>query len=247
MSILERVTISGADDSISPDSLAALSVEFPFVEWGILVSANNMNSPRYPSRKWMARLQDWSLQQSLRIAIHVQGLWLRKLLIGDETELVSGVGAILGRARRVQLNFHGAILHYNELPFIYAMQRLPIQPKLFLFQIDGCQGAALLARMEHYPHAPDCVPFYDTSHGAGVLPEKWLIAERTHARTVGYAGGLGPENVAEQLPLIAKAAGGHFWIDMEAKVRDNKRLGIFDLYKVRAVLEICAPFIGKEI
>ncbi|MHB1675039.1 MAG: hypothetical protein ACYCSP_12405 [Acidobacteriaceae bacterium] len=36
---LETVTITGADDSTDIVELAELSEEFPFVEWGILISA----------------------------------------------------------------------------------------------------------------------------------------------------------------------------------------------------------------
>ena len=34
------VTITGADDSIQPSQLLDLQKEFPFVEWGILLSRN---------------------------------------------------------------------------------------------------------------------------------------------------------------------------------------------------------------
>ncbi len=53
---------------------------------------------------------------------------------------------------------------------------------------------------------------------------------------VGYAGGLKPSNIAQQLPLIAAAAGdGPYWIDMESGVRDADDR--FDLGKCRAVCE----------
>ena len=59
---LDRVTITGADDSVDPLQLRALSLEFPFVEWGILVSHSNTictsyPKPRFPSPKWIADLQ----------------------------------------------------------------------------------------------------------------------------------------------------------------------------------------------
>jgi len=62
----------------------------------------------------------------------------------------------------------------------------------------------------------------------------------------GYAGGLGPENLAEQLPLIGQAAGDcRIWVDMESRVRsDNDRQ--FDLAKVRKCLEIAKPFIRSS-
>jgi hypothetical protein len=46
--MLERVTITGADDSTSIDEMLALSRRFPFVEWGILVSKRHEGSYRFP-------------------------------------------------------------------------------------------------------------------------------------------------------------------------------------------------------
>lgn len=252
MARLERVTITGADDSISADSLAALSADFPFVEWGILVSASNVNTPRYPSPKWMARLCDWSMQVNFNIAVHVQGRWLRKLLLGDKEELINGGGKLLKLAQRVQLNFHGGAVDYDESKFLMELMAFPQMrsAKQFIFQVDGCQGGVILEKLRRYGHGLDLAPFYDTSHGAGVLPNAWpdaepgLLALRPDLQ-VGYAGGLGPDNLAEQIPLIAKAAGDcRFWIDMETKVRSRD---YFDLDKVHEALEACKPFVGREL
>ena len=51
--ILDRVTITGADDSIKATDLIPLSKRFPFVEWGILLSKNNEGSFRFPTRDWI--------------------------------------------------------------------------------------------------------------------------------------------------------------------------------------------------
>lgn len=51
--MLERVTITGADDSTDISQLVELSQEFPFVEWGILVSRRSEGGPRFPSREWI--------------------------------------------------------------------------------------------------------------------------------------------------------------------------------------------------
>lgn len=248
MAILERVTITGADDSISPDSLAALSHEFPFVEWGILVSANNESTPRYPSRKWMDRLCDWYLQRDFRVAVHVQGRWLRSLLYGDSEDFVIRAGTILGLAKRFQFNFHGGKIGYNSAHFALELNHLPFARKQLIFQHDGCMGQEIMLRVIAANPILNCVAFYDMSHGAGVLPDRWPESQYPNER-VGYAGGLGPENVIEQLPLIAKAAGqNRFWVDMETKVRtDLVVASVFDLDKAERVLELCAPFIGKEI
>jgi phosphoribosylanthranilate isomerase len=85
-------------------------------------------------------------------------------------------------------------------------------------------------------------PLFDTSGGAGVLPNRWPGA--WPGRYCGYAGGLGPDNVVEQLTRIRIAAneGERFWIDMERRVRsdDDEQ---FDLDKVRTVLEAVKPLV----
>ena len=253
---MQRVTITGADDLISPEKLLELSGEHPFVEWGILVSASNTGTMRYPSRNWMSRLAS-KVDGSINVSIHVQGRWLRELLLGNKDELLDGCGHLAWHAQRVQLNFHGGTIDYDETAFLMALMSFPLtrNAKSFIFQLDGCCGARILERVSKYSHGLDLVPFYDTSHGAGILPESWPEAEKsllalTRDLQVGYAGGLGPENLAEQIPLIAKAAGdAPFWIDMETKVRSPNPLvgSYFDLDKVRAALEVCKPFVGINI
>lgn len=56
--ILDRVTITGADDSISPSGLLPLTKKYPFVEWGILVSVTKIGVPRYPTWAWIEEIQD---------------------------------------------------------------------------------------------------------------------------------------------------------------------------------------------
>jgi hypothetical protein len=100
--------------------------------------------------------------------------------------------------------------------------------------------------------------------GAGILPREWPkpIYLDVHPgddgcgvqqhRYHGYAGGLGPDNLAEQIPLILAAAAGNehtaegrIWIDMETRVRSSDDR-TFDLAKVRRCLEIAAPYVKQE-
>jgi len=259
MAILERVTITGADDSISADSLAALSFEYPYVEWGILVSKSNEGQPRYPSRKFRDQLLNWTAQRDFNLSVHVQGAWLRALLLGDGAPLADGCGLLILAAQRLQFNFHGGKVDYDALALARELEALALVEKQFLFQHDGCDGADIMKNVLGREPELDCVPFYDMSHGAGVLPERWPATEYDN-KYVGYAGGLGPKNLAEQILLIAKAVGKNkFWIDMETKVRTRGReiqclsadvrrdYDIFDLDKVKRALEICKPFIGREL
>lgn len=272
---LNRVTITGADDSIKPADLLPLTAEFPFVEWGILASANNTftfagGAPRYPSPKWISDLQGLAETTGLlpRLSLHINGVWVRKLLLGEWI----APDELLHCFSRVQLNFHA---ERTECKADEAAQVIfdKLQSRQVIFQLDGANGNkhldAIIAKYDPDFWFVHCVPLFDASGGAGVLPSEWprpcYFDEMEEADYHGYAGGLGPQNLAEQLPKIAAAAAepdwlarhdpeelhdqandltgpAPYWIDMETHVRSEHDRQ-FDLAKVRRCLEICAPHI----
>lgn len=260
---IDRVTITGADDSVSPADLIPITREFPFVEWGILASQNNTFSGgcnRYPSPKWIADLQ--SLAETSgelpNLSLHINGVWVRQLLLGSfiiPAELLNCFG-------RVQLNFHAERTICNPPSFADALTKL--SGKYLIFQLDGEKGNAHLDAANGM-EVGNCFGLFDVSGGAGVLPAKWPepiyldVQPGDSGMGVeswdyhGYAGGLGPDNLAEQIPLILKAAAGtrytnegRIWIDMETRVRssDDRQ---FDLAKVRKCLEIAAPYARQPV
>jgi len=243
---LDRVTITGADDSVEPSDLLALSREHPFVEWGLLVSASNTGTPRFPSYRWLLSLVEQCIVAAVnyrepRLSLHFCGRWVRGLLLGQQPEGMPHwfTGP---QFQRMQLNFHGETLPC--VPEAFGKALGDFQDKQIIFQIDGHMGQSFLASVADERGNPfDAVPLFDCSHGAGVLPGTWPapFCPKTYH---GYAGGLGPDNLAEQLPLIGAAAGEtRIWIDMESRVRTDER---FDLAKVRRCLEICKPFVRVE-
>lgn len=235
--MLDRVTITGPDDSIDQTDLLALSEEFPFVEWGILASKSNEGSPRFPSVDWMMRLQSLA-PPSIKLSLHLCGQWVRDLLIGQRTVPIQRTIGF----QRIQLNFHAE--KTKCMPTAFSVRLHSLMPRQFIFQLDGNGGNEHLqaAQQADPTDSIDAVGLFDVSGGAGILPREWPKARE--GSYLGYAGGLGPDNLAEQIPLILKAAGNaRIWIDMETKVRsDNDSL--FDLAKVRRCLEIAKPFIG---
>jgi hypothetical protein len=257
---IDRVTITGADDSIRPEELLPLTQEFPFVEWGILASQHNtwerVGTVRYPPPRWIAALQDMEESGELpNLAMHINGIWVRRLLRGENIvpeNLFTGFN-------RVQLNFHAERNACNPADFADCLKSIG---KTFIFQLDGAKGNAHLNSARAY-EVRNCFGLFDVSGGAGILPSEWPKpiyldvqpgghggGEEYHDYH-GYAGGLGPENLAEQIPLILKASAGteharegRIWIDMETRVRsDDDRQ--FDLAKVRRCLEIAAPYVKQ--
>lgn len=237
---LDRVTVTGADDMTSIQGLVELSKEYPFVEWGILMSPRHEGGERFPSDRWMELFaQVCEVVPEMRVSLHLCGGYVRDLLEGKNPSWSDHI-KMWDVARRVQLNFHAEPHVADEDMFARQLFRYPdIQ---WIFQMDGTPNQA------HFRYALDnafnAVPLFDTSGGEGVLPTEWPIAFATQRGKLiyhGYAGGLGPRNVAGQLKRIEIAAlDAPIWIDMEGQVRTD---GMLDVSKVREVLEICQGYI----
>lgn len=231
---LDRVTITGADDSISPVALLGLSGDYPFVEWGILFSMNWQGTPRYPSERWIQELLETAPP---KVSAHLCGRWVREVVLEGKFTWAEYFPSVAPRCHRVQLNFHGEF-HRAHATFPTLLDRLTtIQ---FILQCDGVNDATA----KHLSLARRAVPLFDTSGGGGLSPQEWPAAWPDVY--CGYAGGLGPDNLERELERIAVAAGdATVWIDMERKVRSvNDRQ--FDLDKVADILERCGSFIEKN-
>ncbi len=149
----------------------------------------------------------------------------------------SSLHYILPLCQQIQLNSHGEILPPNAADNIKrTFARLRYDGQRIIFQMDGVNDQLFHDCADFL----DCDALFDQSHGAGVLPEKWPY--NFPACQCGYAGGLGPENLAEQLASIATVADDRWpwWIDMETGVRTG---GWFDLAKVRQCCEIVKEFL----
>jgi hypothetical protein len=232
---MNKVTLTGADDRTDISAMIDLSAEFPFAEWGILVSAKQEGSSRFPSRNWIERFCHRAAVPAVAVSMHVCGSWVRAMLRGQlDWNALPEVRIV---ADRVQVNTH-AEEHISNVAFLdWIGER---NRKQFIIQLDAVNDHILDAA---FARKLNVAGLFDGSHGAGVLPADWL-SPRYKDVYYGYAGGLGPENVVEQVGKIAKAAAWHkpgFWIDMEGRVRTHEE---FDLAKVRRVLELCAPLVG---
>ncbi len=238
--MLDRVTITGADDSIEPHELARISYEmYSFVEWGILFSAKQQGAYRFPSHKWLASLKSVKeLNPNMRLCAHLCGKWVRELVQSGHESWHRRYPELWHVFDRIQLNFHGN-WHKIGDEFLKVLPRF--KGKQVIFQVDGVNDDAW-AYCQRYC---DAVPFFDASHGAGVMPQDW--PKPYNGVYNGYSGGLGPENLVPQIPRILEAVGSErIWIDMETKVRsadDSK----FDLDKVRASLMASHSFVTTPV
>lgn len=241
---LTKVTCTGADDSVNPLDILALAEKYRFAEFGVLLSrsAGDGGMPRFPSQEWLDRLSGFTITRGVNLSAHICGGWVREIMLGEWGILDShGASAMISEARRIQLNFH-ASPHAIDDQFTHGLGHDLFENKQFIFQHDNVNNRFLDIATRAGINA---VPLFDLSHGAGVLAESWPSAD-PFDHGCGYAGGLSPENVAEQLYKIEKVCGEkEIWIDAETKLRSNNDKQ-FDLAKVEAFLKAARPFVRED-
>lgn len=210
------ITFTGADDHTDIDDLVRFVRAAPGpVEMAVLFSDKRAGSSRYPS---MTRIHDLR-EAGLPLAAHLCGAWAASVV---ETGS-SPVDDILIGFSRVQIN--------TALPVVPAAIRAwadrvsdkaghPIEPIL------QCRGA--------FPEDDSVSWLYDCSGGRGTVPDAWPRLPSSGSVRIGFAGGLGPDNVADALAAMPDTSGA--WIDMETKIRNESDL--FDLDLCRDVCRI---------
>lgn len=232
---INKVTITGADESVHPKDLLELSAEFPFVEWGILVSSKEPR-PRFPSAAWIDELGVLGKSHNIQLAGHICGNWTRNLVVHANDAVFQEHPEYIQYFPRIQLNFSpydGNPLFLNILKpfdneFIIQMGDIGNAEKIALLNLGRDMKLKLSV-------------LFDRSGGRGIVPLKW--PEPIYPFNPGYAGGLGPETLLDQLPKISEMIGDRSgWIDMESKVRSDDDQQ-FDLEKVRKCLEISRDWV----
>jgi hypothetical protein len=71
--ILDKITVTGADESTQIDDLYSIQEKYPFVEFGILIRSTDIIKSsfysRFPSVEWLNRLAAKSQEKKLNLAM----------------------------------------------------------------------------------------------------------------------------------------------------------------------------------
>lgn len=219
---LKFVTFTGADNTVDPEDMLNLSKEYHWIEWGILVSKDNFGTHRFPSEKWIDTLllHNELAGNIMNLSLHVCGRWVRDLLKGSVSITVP-----TAPFKRIQLNFHAERTDCNVPEFSDAL--LSLGDHQFIFQIDDADGNKHLESVAALDKNINVAPLYDTSGGRGISPLKWN--KPMNYPIQGYAGGLGPGNLEDQLTKILEVSEGkEIWVDMETKLYDSNLQFVLD-------------------
>lgn len=192
--------LTGADDNTDVARMKSLQDRFA-VEWGILFSPKLQGQGRYPSLGFVASLAG----RGLNLAAHVCGGHARAAARGDGLDVLKVVPK--GTFRRIQFNL-------GKAPDLAVLEHAAL--------VAGAQRAIVQCRGDEFP-ATDVVDWlFDQSGGTGATPTAWpRPTPRAEWGSVGFAGGIGPGNVARTLEAInlLNPRKLPFFIDMESKLR----------------------------
>lgn len=227
-----RVTFTGADPTCSVDALMSLLAEAPWVELAFLYSASQNGNGRYPPARWIRETVD-TIEECIgrgRVALHLCGSARFLFLEGKEVDPELGG---LDRFSRIQLNGKLTREYGNAMDTL-----LQDHPECRLI-VQDVHAVDLLAALP--PFGSPVQVLFDASGGRGILRASWPRPLVGHV--CGYAGGLGPENIAREIRRIAAAAEGRpYWIDMEGKLRDEH-----DHFSVARAREVIAALMRTEL
>lgn len=228
-------TLTGVDQKTDLQHITELSKRYPMAEWGFLFSPKLEGTPgRYPSYNFL-RLALLTLDEQVKMAVHVCGKGVYSLLEGaeDTSRLLNDIAE---RGGRLQLNFSHA--------------RKPLDLNGLRSLIQANPGVTFITQLHEGNHGvwqeladlKNHAVLFDSSGGRGVSPEDW--PERLPI-SCGYAGGLGVGNLDAQLPMIHQAAAGaDYWIDMEGSLRDKDEEGHdwLNLERCESILKMATQF-----
>ncbi len=232
MATLTHITFTGVDERTDLGRLLDIQARYPRAEFGMLMATEPAKRPnRYPDpRGAMAlRLYD-NVRLGLNLSAHLCGALAREAARGDWDGVYRHCPGFPS-FRRCQLN----IVRLADVVGPVGLVAPPTLDELIIQQHGADRCDAFLAIPDKYRRGV----LLDASGGKGVYAEPAILEGPYH---VGYAGGLGPDNVRAFVETLLKDSRvGNFWIDMETGVRTSDEW--LDLDKVEAVLKTVQDFI----
>lgn len=210
---LPILTMTGIDAKTDPKWINkmlrsyVLKNGYSGLEFAILRSPKVDQSPRYPTRDVIKRLTGAAHPGDF--AFHLCGRYARMVHSLEWAELCDIID--FSAVGRVQVNS------------IEADEKAMLT--LWRFSVHIGKPVIMQWRGDEFPAVPGVHLLQDRSGGKGIAETIWSRPDPLCAKAktvIGYAGGLGPDNVEQALTGIAAAAKGRrFWIDCESSLRTD--------------------------
>lgn len=233
---LYSVTITGLDNSTDINEILELSAQYPWLEWGVLLSETRMGQPRYPNAAWLNSLYRANMayqgNHEPRFAAHLCGATQREFVSGtkhDHTFNDSWLkpfrispGRFGWMFGRVQVNFNAKREGYGTGTMIELINGWHENYSGHMITQHNENNSWVWESIQREEIGQPSVHqiLHDASGGRGKSPDTW--AKPIAGVLNGYAGGIRPNTVLQTLDQLEQIVGdGYIWIDMEGGVRDE--------------------------
>lgn len=225
---LTSITFTGIDERTDFMRLENIAKKYTFAEFGLLVSRNwEENGNRFPDPQIIWDMTGCTTPQ-VRFSCHLCGQLAKTAAHGDFPNAFppDWSPSMLNIFQRVQLNV-------DAMEMYDVLHQMPKSSKEIIIQMqDAATCCCFMAGGR-----PDGMSYLLDASGGRGIDSPMDIIDWTGIH-VGYAGGIGPENVERKLlTLLLFPSNNSFWIDMESKIRTADDW--LDLDKVEEVCEIC--------
>lgn len=227
---INKVTITGADNKVTPQSLVSITNKYPFVEWGILFSLSKEGFQRYPTKAWIEEL----VKEDLELSAHFCGWWAKQVLEEGNFKLISNLNP---KFKRVQLNYNFQNSRGWNLEKLndYAMDN---PERKIILQYNKSNAETLL----DFINSGIFLNFdflYDSSGGRGTEIKE--IGDPIRNHYTGYSGGISPTTIDDVcLQILRHNSPAEVWVDLESGARTYNE---FDFDKVDEILKKSSYFV----
>lgn len=229
---LRYITCSDPREDIPVESMLNFTAQYPISEIGVQAHPGPMSFDR-GRNKWFGEIikKAQDMQNPPNIALHINYLWCDFMcegLVPNELDWwlrVPNIYTGLPIIKRIQLNIGDYSNKFDEKKLATLINRHQKQEFIFPWNKHTAKNIEKLKKT-----GAKFSLLFDGSYGAGIEPCAWYTPVYNDIPN-GYAGGLGPDNVAKNLDKINAILPRNYetWIDAEGKLRDRCTTGSFTL------------------
>ena len=219
---LKTIVCSGINEKNDINEALEFLKKYKNAEFGVQCSPRKAGyqTPRF---EWLKELLYKLDEQKIekRVALHLNEGFVVSFCdvkVPDEISDLLNIGKSVGR---LQLNFKigREIFAAGNVPNIRTLEKTMKAVAMHTIILSASQPNLSFIHKAHHQGMKFDVLF-DDSFGEGVAPDmrRPPLFEGVFQ---GYAGGLSPENIAEELAKIEKVAKGAVFIDAEGKLKQD--------------------------
>ena len=203
---LRHITFTGIDDSTDLNEVQRIQEQYPYVEWGLLLSKKRSGfDPRYPSRHILCELEN----RGLNLSAHICGIFAREIAATNNWNnffrFIEFRQSIFQRAQLNIADYKFENMGGTNLTPPYWLKEIIIQQKN-TNEIDFYKAMRF---KRNYVSI-----LFDASDGRGIKTTNFELAQIENIKA-GYAGGINAENIKKMLPFLLDFSYHPFWSSSE--------------------------------